>query len=240
VLIVRFSHLMATLVAGSSLAGAVFVVAQGPGTGSAPMATMPGTRVAIVDVKYIVDNLDGFKSAMDRIKQENDSFVAQVQDQETMLRKKLEELKGIAPGSDPFKQLEEQISLQRTKVQLEIKRRQSQRVEDEAKVSHRAYQDGERTIAIVAQRYGIDLVLQHSAVEIDPGKPDTVIRGLNRLVLYQSRLDLTPAVLAQLKAASPAPPGGGGVTTPNRGGGAAPRIASPPGAPNTNPGVQRK
>lgn len=231
----RVSHLIATFVVGSGLVWAMLVYAQAPAAqnpASAGQSTAkPGTSVAVVDIKFIFDNLQGFKAAMDRIKQENEAFEAQVRETETRLRKQFEELKGLTPGSEQYKNIEESITQTRAQVQLEIKRKQAQRVEDEAKVYHRAYQDVERTIANFAQRYGFDLVLQFSTTEIDPSKPDTVIRGLNRLVIYQNRLNITQYVLDELNRMSPAAPAGG-VTSPMR---PAPgtRTAVPPATPGT-------
>jgi Skp family chaperone for outer membrane proteins len=230
---VRFPHLMATVVAGSGLVWAILAFAQGPG-GAPPQSAAAATNktytsVAVVDVKYIFDHLVGFKSAMERIKQENDAFEAQVREKETVVRKQIEELKGLTPGSDAYKRLEEHISHTRTQVQLDITRRQKQRMEDEAKLYHRAYQEVEKSIASFAQRYRIDLVLQHSTAEIDPSKPDTVIRGLNRLVLYQDRLNISDYILDELNRAAPAAPSAG-ATQPNRQG-AVPRTGQAPPAP---------
>jgi hypothetical protein len=69
---------MATLVAVSGIAWAVIVVAQGPG--AVPATTKVTTSVAVVDLKYIFDNLPPFKDAMERIKLENKTFEAQVND----------------------------------------------------------------------------------------------------------------------------------------------------------------
>ncbi|MGE0756032.1 MAG: OmpH family outer membrane protein [Pirellulaceae bacterium] len=240
----RVSHLIATFVAGASLVGAASVLAQAPAgqqTAAAQSTGKPGTSVAVVDIKFIFDNLHGFKAAMDRIKQEYDAFEAGVRDTETQLRKRIDELKSLTPGSDEYKRIEEEITQRRAQVQLDIKRKQTQRVEDEAKVYHRAFQDVERTIASFAQRYGFDLVLQFSTSEIDPSKPDTVIRGLNRLVIYQNRLNITQYVLDELNRMSPAPtgvtspsgvPAPSGVTAPTRPL-TGPRTAFPPAAPGT-------
>jgi Skp family chaperone for outer membrane proteins len=212
----------------------VLAWAQGPGgvpqgaTTQAP--SKPGTSVAVVDIKFIFDNMQNFKTAMDRIRQENEEFEAHVRETETVLRKKLEELKAMTPGTEPFQRLEEEIAKTRTQVQLDINRKREQRMQDEARIYHRAYQDVERTIASFAQRYGFDLVLQYSTAEIDPNKPDTVIRGLNRLVVYQDRLNITKYVLDELNRAAPAAPAG--VTAPNRPA-AGVRTATPPAVPGT-------
>lgn len=173
--------------------------AAAPPAGGAPR----GTNVAVVDVKFIFDNHVRFKAAMDGIKKEYEQFEAQVRDTETKLRKDLEQLKAMPAGSPEFKQLETSIATTRTQVQLDINRRQKERVDEEAKVYYNAYQEVEQEIGKFAARYGIDLVLQFSTAEIDPAKPDTVIRGLNRLVVYQNRLNITDSILQEINRGAP-------------------------------------
>ena len=163
-----------------------------------PVPAPRGTTVAVIDVKFIFENHIRFKDAMDSIKKDYDTFEAQVRVVETNLRKQIEQLKAMPAGSPEFKQLETQVATTRTQVQLDINNRQKERVEEEAKVYHRAYQELEAEIQRFAARYGIDLVLQFSATEIDPSKPDTVIRGLNRLVVYQNQLNITDNILREL------------------------------------------
>jgi Skp family chaperone for outer membrane proteins len=212
---VRASHWCATFVAGTAFAFSSALV-QGqnppnrplgaPTAPAAPAAQAPpsGTSVVVIDVKFIFDNYTSFKTTMDSIKKEYDAFEAGVRETEASLRKQIEQLKAMQPGSPEFKQLEEQIAQTRTQVQLDINRKQKERVDEEAKVYHRAYQAVEAEIAKFAARYGIDLVLQFSTSEIDPAKPDTVIRGLNRLVVYQNQLNITSNILQELNR-TPAP-----------------------------------
>lgn len=213
----RASHWRATFVAGTAFAISIFALAQGqlpPGTGrppagapAAPAASAPprGTNVAVIDVKFIFDNHAQFKATMESIKKEYDAFEAQVRETEATLKKQIEQLKTLQQGSPQYKQIEEQVTQTRAGVQLDINRRQKERVDDEARVYHRAYQDLEAAVKDFSNRYGIDLVLQFNSAEIDPSKPDTVIRGLNRLVVYQNQLNITTEILRELNGRGPQP-----------------------------------
>jgi Skp family chaperone for outer membrane proteins len=238
---VRVSFLLATFVAFVSGVAAVSMIpalAQGQATNQPPSngggaGERHGTSVAVIDIKFIFDNHQRFKASMDEIKKDYDAFEASVRDTETSLRKKLEELKGEQPGSEKFKRLEEDVAHTRSQVQLDIGRRQKQRVEAEAIVYHRAYKEVEEQIRKFADRYGIDLVLQFSTTEIDPAKPDTVIRGLNRQVVFQRNLNITQYVLEELNRVPPI------ATNPNP-----PRPVGPvnpvgPGGPNGGSGGLR-
>ena len=214
----RASHWCATFVACVAFATSLTCLAQGqvpnrgptigvaPNTAPAAAPAARGPNIAVIDVKHIFDNNVRFKQAMDGIKQEYEAFENQVKQTEINLRKQIEELKALQAGSPEFKQLEESIAQTRTQVQLDINRKQKERVEEEAKVYHRAFQDVEAEIAKFSQRNGIDLVLQFSQSEIDPSKPDTVIRGLNRLVVYQNRLNITDYILQEINRGAPVPP----------------------------------
>jgi outer membrane protein len=151
---------------------------------------------------------------MESIKKDYEAFETQVRGVEANLRKQIEQLKGMQPGSPEFKQLEQQIATTRTQVQLDINNKQKERVDEEAQIYHRANQELVAAVEQFANRHGIDLVLQYSSADIDPSKPDTVIRGLNRMVVYHNRLHITEQILQELnrgatpqrQATNPAPP----------------------------------
>jgi outer membrane protein len=208
-----------------------------PGAAAPPPTAQPtaprGTAVAVIDIKFIFDNHFRFKEAMDSIKKDYDAFETQVRGVEANLRKQIEQLKGMPAGSNEFKQLETQIATTRTQVQLDINNRQKERVEQEAKVYHNAFKELEGEIQKFSARYGIDLVLQYSRSEIDPTKPDTVIRGLNRLVVYQDRLDITDAILQEINRSAPQ------VATPPNGP-TQPRLGTAPSRPAVpNSGIRK-
>lgn len=223
----RPSHSCVTLVTGIALASTFFAFAQGqlPPTGNRNLAAPAGqpvaqpsvaprsTTVAVIDIKFIFENHIRFKEAMDSIKKDYESFETQVRGVEANLRKQIEQLKGMQPGSNEFKQLEQQIATTRTQVQLDINNKQKERVDEEAQVYHRANQELVAAVQQFSSRNGIDLVLQYSSAEIDPTKPDTVIRGLNRMVVYHNGLQITDQILREL----------------NRGA----SVARQPAAPNT-------
>jgi outer membrane protein len=238
-------------VTGIALAGSFLVYAQGqvPPTGrpaggptgqpisqpSAPAAR--GTTVAVIDIKHIFENYIPFKNAMDDIKKDYDAFETQVRGLEANLRKDIERLKGMPPGTNEYKALEQQVATTRTQVQLDINNRQKERVEEEAKVYHRANQELVAAVQQFAHRYGIDLVLQYSSAEIDPSKPDTVIRGLNRMVVYHNGLQITDQILQELNRGHTSPP----QSVPVQNAGRTPvKGATPNGGGIPNPGFPKQ
>jgi hypothetical protein len=70
----------------------------------------------------------------------------------------------------------------------------------EALVYYNNYRDIEAAVAEFAQRYGIALVIRYTSEPMDPAKKETIMQGINRMVIYQSRLDITQNILGILNA----------------------------------------
>ena len=67
-----------------------------------------------------------------------------------------------------------------------------------------------------AKRNGIALVIQFSADKIDPANPQSIMRGVNRAVVYQHQLNITDFVIEIVNAGTPKPVQGGAVNTTGR------------------------
>jgi Skp family chaperone for outer membrane proteins len=208
VLNVRKSVLQATFVASVLCIGVVLLQAQvrqpqAPST--APRAASGGTNVVVIDIGYIFRNFQRFKSQMDDIKREYDKFESYVREQRDALTKKTEQLKALPPGSPEYGALEEQIADFQTKMRLEITRRQKDRVEQEAKIYHNAYKAIEYQVTQFADQYGIDLVVRFSNDEMDVTKPESILQGINRTVVFHRNLNITSHILDALNRGTPPP-----------------------------------
>ena len=57
-----------------------------------------------------------------------------------------------------------------------------------------------------SDRYQIDLVVRFNSEDMDVGKPETVLQGINRIVVFQRSLNITHHILDELNRGTP-PPG---------------------------------
>jgi Skp family chaperone for outer membrane proteins len=171
----------------------------------APQANaQTGTNVAVIDVPYIFKNFTRFKQSIDDIKKDIDDYKSVVTDQQRQLRDEAAKLELYKPGTKEYKDVEENIARMKMQFSLESAKRQKEFLEREAQVYFTAYREVERVVGEFAQRNRIGLVLRYSADEMDPNSRDSIMQGINRIVVYQDRLNITEMVLEQLNRGTPA------------------------------------
>ena len=119
------------------------------------------------------------------------------------MRKEREKLEQFKPGTQEYKQVEENVARMGAELQLEGAKRQKDFMEREAMIYYNAYREIETAVADFAARNSLSLVLRYSAEPMDPTKKETIMQGINRIVVYQNRLDITQYVLDRLNRGTP-------------------------------------
>ena len=76
--------------------------------------------------------------------------------------------------------------------------------EREAQLYFETYQEVQREISRLADQYHLSLVLRFESQPIEANSPSSVMAGVNRQVLYQRNLDLTPHVVSAVGVRSTA------------------------------------
>ena len=194
----RISCIPAILVACVLLTGVTSVHAQTAASSPVPPSANRGTSVAVIDVGYIFRNLDRFKQARDDINDDAAKFQEDIRDRRASLGQKVEQLKATPAGTVQYTQLEEQLAGADTQLRLDMARKQKDRVEKEAKIYFNAYQEIEAEVMQFADRYQIDLVVRFNSENMDISKPETVLQGINRFVVFQRSLNITNHILDNL------------------------------------------
>ena len=212
----RISSLCATFVAGvllvsvySSLSAQTAPSAQPAPSGAA----RAGGHVAVIDIGYIFRNHEGFKNALDGIKAEYENYEKQVREQQQSMTAKAEQLKALPAGSPEYRALEEELAGLSTRMRLDLGRKQKERVDKEARVYFNAYREIELMVQRFADRYGIDLVIRYNSEEMDVNKPESVLQGINKFIVFNRGLDISNHILNELKTQSP-PPGARNAAAP--------------------------
>jgi len=162
-----------------------------------------GTAVAVIDVPYIFKNHLRFKQQIEDIKKDIDAYKDVVTQQQTQLRTETEKLNQFKPGTPEYKTVEENIARMRVNFQLDSAKRQKEFMEQEAKIYFNVYKEIEAAVADFAVRNRIALVLRYSAEDMDPAKRESIMQGINRMVIYQNRLNITDLILDTLNRGTP-------------------------------------
>lgn len=199
------------------------VMGQSPAASSAAA----GTRIAVIDVGYVVKNHPNIKQQQTQIR----NLIKAAQDEMIKRRealvKEAEKLKEFKEGSPEFNKLQEQLLREETQLKLDMSRKEKEFDEVEAKMAIDFYKQLQTLITRMAEHYQIDLVLRSNREEPDLKQPATIQMALEKGVVYSKpTLDMTDAVLQMIKEQSPAAPTAPGAT-------GVPQVASP-GTPNRN------
>jgi Skp family chaperone for outer membrane proteins len=172
---------------------------QGAGAPSAPLRT----RIAILNLTYVIKNYDKYKRFQDEIK----VFIEPFQKKDTELRQKLEELRKAA-GNPPRQgqpsqgeELEKQareIQRQLEDNAAEIKLKLGKRSDDEMKT---VYLDVCTAVQSYARSHDFDLVLHYNdaVTESDFLSPQNIARKLNTGALmpmtFQPSMDISQDIV---------------------------------------------
>ena len=176
-------------------------------TGAAAPPTSPpaasGSATAVIDIPYIFKNHARFKAQINDIKTDIDGYKEFVDAEQNKIRKEREKLDQFKPGTQEYKQVEENVARMGVELQLAGAKRQKDFMEREAMIYYNAYREVETAVSEFAARSGISLVLRYSAEPMDPTKKETIMQGINRIVVYQNRLDITQYIIDRLNRNTP-------------------------------------
>jgi Skp family chaperone for outer membrane proteins len=157
--------------------------------------TRAGTTVAVVDIAVVMENNTKFKSMLDAIQVEITQFDGTLETARKQVTSMVEELKGYNPGTAAYSQLEERIAKIQSDVQVQMQIKRKNVLQKEAKVFHECYIEVQKTIATFCERNGISLVLNYDSKAINPQSRESVLKGVNRDIVYQRSLNITKYIV---------------------------------------------
>jgi Skp family chaperone for outer membrane proteins len=202
------------------------------------------TPVAVVDMEHVLDNHPTFTAQMEAMKAEFQQTMKDFEERRKKLSESVQQLNSQLNSDSPeFKQREEAIVSQESKLRLDAKNKQEEFDERQARLMFDTYNQIVNGVAIAAKYYKYDLVVRYNrkqSTQMNPKKPQSVLYGADREVIYfNTDNDLTDVVIGLLKRDIPAAPaatvqGGAPVAAPVPGSsaGKTPLIANPPTGPN--------
>lgn len=164
-----------------------------------------GTAIALVDMNKVFQNHMRFKAAMDDLKKDITNYEAGLGDQRKQAAHMNEQLANYRPGTPEYKQVESQLAQLAANAQVGMAMQKKEFLEREAKVYYQAYMEVAEQVNQIAARNNIALVLSYNGEPINAEDRASILQGVNRAVVYQRELDITPLVLERLnRGAMPA------------------------------------
>lgn len=156
--------------------------------------------MAVIDLQEVFDRHVRFKAAMDNINKDTEQLNAQFRNDQKELQKMMEQLKAFKPGSPEYKRQEEATAQFESNLRVQAQLQRKEVAERQAKQLYQTYEEVLGAVQSFAERNGIALVIQFSADEIDPANPQSIMRGVNRAVVYQRNLNITEYVIEMVNA----------------------------------------
>jgi len=170
-----------------------------PAKVSAQSASSTGHRVAVVDVAYIFKTHAGIRAEVAKVEQDLKAFDVTVKSKQTELKAAAEQLKTFKVGSPEYAAQEQQVALMESKLRIDMASKRRQLADTEARIYFQNYKRITDGVKFMANHYKINLVLRYNSDQMDLEKPDTVIRGVMKNIVYHDEdLDMTKAIMQYL------------------------------------------
>lgn len=165
---------------------------------SGPSANAPRYGYAVVDVTYIFKNYAKFNSQMEGMKSAMESADSQLKADRDTVAEKERMREQFNAGSPEFKQVDEEIARLKAEFQLKAGKIRRDFLEKEAQVYYNTFLEVSNAVQYYAQQHNIGMVLRFNGDSIDPNNREDILRAINKPVVYQNSVDITPDVLALL------------------------------------------
>jgi Skp family chaperone for outer membrane proteins len=172
--------------------------------------------IAVVDISYIFKNHARFKATMESMKKEMETIETELKADREKIAVQEQERNKYNVGSAEYKKMDEDIARQMADFNLKMGKLRKDFLEREAKVYYQTYLEVVDAVKYYAKRQNIGLVLRFNGEPVDPNRRDEVLREINKPVVVQDQIDITPDVLALINRDSGGQPAAGTGTQATR------------------------
>ena len=114
------------------------------------------------------------------------------------IAKMQERLEALKPGTPDYKQLDEQVAKAKAAFNVKASQQRKEFLDREARIYYDTYLEVNDAVKYYAQRHNLGLVVRFNGDPTDPNRREDVLRAINRPVVYQNAIDITPDVLQEL------------------------------------------
>jgi Skp family chaperone for outer membrane proteins len=163
-------------------------------------------KIAVVDISYVFKEHARFKQQIETMKQKMEALDKQFADERNAIAKMEEQRNQFKPNAPEWKNLDNEITRKKADFTVRADQEQKTLMQEEANMYYQTYLEVQDAIETFARQYDIGLVLRFNGDKVDPALRQEIIRGINRPVVYQNSIDITPAVLQMVNRSSGAPP----------------------------------
>jgi Skp family chaperone for outer membrane proteins len=162
-------------------------------------------HVAVVDISYVFKNHRRHQATIEAMKAEMTSTEAELKADSEKIRQMEEQRNTFNAGSKEYKDLDEELARNIAEFKLKMDRLRKSFMEREAKMYYQAYLEVNEAVKAYASRHDIGLVLRFNGDKVDVNRREDVLREINKTVVFQNQIDITPDILALINRDAAAP-----------------------------------
>ena len=191
-----------TLVFAMIMASLVAIAVAAKLQADSPKSPPPAKGIAVSDVAYVLKSYEGLKSGQKGLADEEKKIRERLNAEQESIKKQVEGLGSLKPGSPDFKKLEEDITKRRADLNVDAALEKKKLQEREARMMYDAMSRMNATIEEFCSQEGIGVVLNYNSEPMDVNNPVTIQNKMNSMVLYQSGKDISDIVLKDMNRRS--------------------------------------
>jgi Skp family chaperone for outer membrane proteins len=185
------------------VAAVVLSISLGLGAANAQAPNAAGANaakfgVAVVDIPYIFKNYSKFKATSDAMKKEMETIDADVKADRAKIAQMEQQRNSFNVGSAEYKKYDEEMARMMAEFQLKTGKLQKDFMERQAKLYYQTYLEASNKVNEYAKRNNIGMVMRFNGEPVDPNRREDVMRDINKQVVMQNNIDITPDVLQLL------------------------------------------
>jgi Skp family chaperone for outer membrane proteins len=177
--------------------------------GPAAPAPSNGTRISspvgVINMLEVFEGHDTFKlrkTQMDGQKEQAEKTLTAARD---AFKAKIDRLKEFTPGSPEYSQLESELAQEEARMKVEVKKLNEKFIKEEGKMYYATYEEVLAEVRNYAAQMNMLLVLRYTGGDINKDNPEEIMKAMNEQVVYYNKaVDITQAVITQLKNRRPA------------------------------------
>lgn len=164
-------------------------------------------HIAVVDVSYVFKNHRRHQQMIESMKTEMTNTEAELKTDSEKIRQMEEQRNTFQVGSKEYKDLDEELARNVAEFKLKMDRLRKGFMEREAAMYYQVYGEVSSIIQQYARSHDIGLVIRYNGDKADPNRREDVLREINKTVVFQNQIDITPDILALVnRDAGPAAP----------------------------------
>jgi hypothetical protein len=157
-----------------------------------------GTPVALLNLGQVFQYYSRFQAAFKELQNDAQNLDAKYSLHQKQLAELNERLKTYKPGTPEYKHLESQIAQVAAQGQADLALNRRELLNREVKLYYDAYLEISQETAAFARQHQIAVVLVYNGDPINAEDRQSIVRGVNRAVVYQRGLDITAPILERL------------------------------------------